>query len=293
LVYSRPYLLRLKGATLDLSGRTHIMGILNVTPDSFSDGGRFVAASGRGAPETGRAVEAALRMVEEGADMIDVGGESTRPGSDRLTAEAETARVIPVIEGIKRHSDVPISIDTYKAVTARAAVGAGASIINDISGLTLDPGMPAAAAETGAALIIMHMKGTPADMQDDPRYDDLVGEVAGFLRASSKRALAAGVAEDRILLDVGIGFGKTVEHNLTLIRRLSEFADIGFPLVLGVSRKAFIGGLTGGAGPSDRLEGTIAASVLGIVRGANVLRVHDVKAAKRAALVADAVLRAR
>jgi dihydropteroate synthase len=286
------HLLRLGSTTLDLSARTHIMGILNVTPDSFSDGGRFVAAGG-GAVDVAGAVEAALRMAVEGADIIDVGGESTRPGSMRISADEEMARVIPVIEGIRDASPVPLSIDTYKASTAREAVRAGASMINDISGLACDPDMPGVAADTGAALVVMHMKGTPADMQDDPRYDDLVGEVAGFLRASSKRALAAGVAEDRILLDVGIGFGKTVEHNLTLIRRLSEFADIGFPLVLGVSRKAFIGGLTGGAGPSDRLEGTIAASVLGIVRGANVLRVHDVKAAKRAALVADAVLRAR
>jgi len=282
------YLLRLGSSTLDLSARTHIMGILNVTPDSFSDGGRFVM----GRVDVVDAVGAALKMADEGADIIDVGGESTRPGSLRVPADEEMDRVIPVIEGIRKSSAVHLSIDTYKAATAREAVRAGASMINDVSGLALDPDMPKVAADTGAAVVLMHMKGTPADMQDAPHYDDLVGELKAYLDAAAEKAMAAGMARDRILIDVGIGFGKTALHNLTLINRLDEFRALGFPIVLGVSRKAFIGGLTGGAAASDRLEGSLASAVIGIVRGAHIIRVHDVKAAKRAALVADAVLRA-
>jgi dihydropteroate synthase len=289
------------------------MGVINITPDSFSDGGRFdvggrvhiggrfnVSTVGRDAParrncfqpDYSKAIEAALRMAEEGADIIDVGGESTRPGANAVSHEEETARVLPVIEGILKHSDIPVSIDTFKSATAVAAVAAGASIINDISGLAFDPDMAAAAAKTGAAIIIMHIKGTPPDMQADPHYDDLLGEVKSYLLSGIDKAKAAGVPEDRILIDPGIGFGKTAEHNLELIARLNELARLGYPVVLGVSRKAFIGRLTGGAPASDRLEGTIAASVLGIANGANIIRAHDVKAARRAADVTDAILRA-
>lgn len=282
-----PVILRLKTATLDLGARTHIMGVLNVTPDSFSDGGRLMAGA---RPDVARAVKEALRMVEDGADIIDVGGESTRPGSTGVSQAEEIDRVCPVIEAIVRNTPVPVSVDTYRPATAKAAMDAGASIINDISGMSFDTDMPCVAAKTGAAVVLMHMKGTPQDMQADPRYGDLVGEVAAFLRDAAKRAEAAGVPHDRIMLDVGIGFGKTLEHNLELIRRHSEFLALGYPLVLGVSRKAFIGRLTGGAEPGDRLEGTLAASVLGIAGGACIIRVHDVKAAKRAAQVADAVI---
>ncbi|MBI5191065.1 MAG: dihydropteroate synthase [Nitrospirae bacterium] len=272
------------------------MGILNVTPDSFSDGGRFVVGGGRvdgfSRVDVAAAVEAALLMAEAGADIIDVGGESTRPGSDRVSPDEEQARVVPVIEGIRKRSGIPISIDTYKAATALAAVRAGADIINDISGLAFDPDMPKAAADSGAALVVMHIKGTPEDMQKDPNYDDLMGEVTGFLMAGSDKALRAGVPRDRILVDPGIGFGKTLAHNLELINRLDELSRLGYPVVLGVSRKAFIGRLTGADDPMDRGDGSVAAAVMGIARGAHIIRAHDVRSAKRAALVADAIMRA-
>lgn len=284
-----PYLLRMKGAALDLSAGTRVMGILNLTPDSFSDGGIHFRPSGL---DVQAAVDAALRMAGEGADIIDVGGESTRPGAAPLPAEAEIARVVPVIEGIRKRSGIPVSIDTTKASTARAALEAGASIINDISGGTFDPGMYTLAASTGAAIVLMHIKGTPTDMQADPRYDDVVGEVAAHLARLARAALAAGVPRDRILLDPGIGFGKTAAHNMALINCLDAVAAMGYPVVLGVSRKAFIGALTNGAPAADRLEGSLAAAVIGIARGANIIRAHDVKATKRAAMVADAILRA-
>lgn len=282
-------LLELCGTTMDLSARTRIMGILNVTPDSFSDGGAFVSS---GMIDYGKAVEHALKMAEDGADIIDIGGESTRPGSARVALAEELDRVLPVIDGIKKHSSVVLSVDTNKAAVARAAAEAGASIINDISGGSLDPEMLDAVRQTGAAFIIMHMKGTPADMQVAPVYKDVVAEVKGVLAERAKMALDAGVSPDKIMLDPGIGFGKTVAHNLALINRLDTITALGYPVVLGVSRKAFIGKLTGAEAPSDRVEGTIASSVIGIVRGASILRVHDVKAVRRACLVADAVLRA-
>jgi len=283
-------IIELGAVSLDLSARTHIMGVLNLTPDSFSDGGRLMGGMGR--PDPVRVADEAMMMVEDGADIIDVGGESTRPGSMRVPASDEIARVVPAIREITSRTSTPVSIDTYKSETARAALDAGASIINDISGMGFDPDMAGLAASSGAAVVLMHIKGTPADMQKDPKYEDLVGEVRSFLMEAADRALDAGVSRDRILLDVGIGFGKTLEHNLELINRIGDFASLGYPIVLGVSRKAFIGALTGGLPPDDRLEGTIAANVLGITRGASVIRVHDVRAAKRAALVADAIIRA-
>jgi len=283
------HLLTLGDTVLDLSARTHVMGVLNLTPDSFSDGGRFNKG---GKVSVQSAVEAALIMAGDGADIIDIGGESTRPGASAVSADEELARVLPVIEGIRSRSSVPISIDTYKAGTAATAVAAGADIINDISGLTFDPDMAGVAASNGAALIIMHIKGTPSDMQAAPEYGDLVGEVKGFLLGQAAKAVSAGVTKEKILVDVGIGFGKTAGHNLSLIKHMGEFAGHGYPVVLGVSRKAFIGALTGGAPAPDRVEGSIAAAVMGIAGGANIIRAHDVKAAKRAALVSDAILRA-
>ena len=282
-------LLELGRATLDLSGRTHIMGVLNVTPDSFSDGGAFVSS---GRIDHSNAVEHALMMAEDGADIIDIGGESTRPGSARVDLTEELDRVLPVIDGIKKHSSVIISVDTCKAAVARAAAQAGASIINDISGGSLDPDMLYTVRQTGAAFIIMHMKGTPEDMQSNPVYGDVAVEVRDVLAERARLAQEEGIPPDKILIDPGIGFGKTVAHNLALINRLDTIATLGYPVVLGVSRKTFIGKLTGAETPSDRLEGTIASSVIGIVRGASILRVHDVKAVRRACLVADAVLRA-
>lgn len=282
----------LKDAALELSSRTHIMGVINVTPDSFSDGGRFIGGYRGGRPDFTLAVETALKMAEDGADIIDVGGESTRPGAERLPLEEELARVVPVIEGIRKHSNVPVSIDTYKSETAKAAVLAGASIINDISGGGLDPDMLPLAASVGAAVILMHIKGTPADMQREPHYEDVVREVKDYLAERADMAVSSGIPRDRILVDPGIGFGKTMRHNLELINRIGEIAALGYPVVLGTSRKAFIGRLTGVSEATDRLEGTIASCVVGIVRGAKVIRVHDVRAAKRAATVADAILRA-
>lgn len=280
--------LRISGRELDLASRTHIMGILNITPDSFSDGGRFVREHGQ---DTASAVESALRMVEDGADIIDIGGESTRPGSEPVSLADELARVVPVIEGIREHSDVPISIDTYKTETARTALAAGASIINDISAGS-SPGMFGLAASTGAPIVLMHMKGAPRDMQAAPFYEDVVAEVVAYLVSRAKAAEAAGVDRDSIMIDPGIGFGKDIRHNLALINRLDVFAATGYPVLLGTSRKAFIGRLTGWMGPADRVEGTIASCTAGILKGAHIIRVHDVKAARRAAAVADAIARA-
>ncbi|HTX19367.1 MAG TPA: dihydropteroate synthase [Bacteroidota bacterium] len=272
---------------LRFSERTHIMGVLNVTPDSFSDGGKYLD------PE--RAVDRAHEMVSQGADIIDVGGESSRPkgpygeGAEIVSDDEEIGRVVPVIERIAGSSDVPISIDTYKSTVAEAALHAGASIVNDISGLTHDPLMASVIAKHRGALIAMHMKGTPKTMQADPQYGDVVREVKSGLADSVKSARWAGI--EHILIDPGIGFGKNIGHNLTLIRHLGEFRSLGCPIVIGPSRKAFIGTLLNSP-VGDRLEGTAAAVAAAIIAGANVVRVHDVREMKRVAIVADAVLRA-
>jgi len=279
------FLFRFGRKEYDLAGRTHIMGVLNVTPDSFSDGGRYVTAEA--------AVDRALRMVEEGADFIDVGGESTRPasqaygaGADVVSHEEELRRVIPVIEKLTGQVDVPISIDTYKSAVARAALGAGALIVNDISGFTFDPAMPEVIAEAGASAIIMHIKGTPKTMQRNPVYEDLFGEIFRVLANGIVQGRRAGV--DQIMIDPGIGFGKRLEHNLQLIAGLSRFAPLGCPILVGPSRKSFIGQVLD-LPVDQRLEGSLAACVAAILRGANVIRVHDVKEARRAAMVADAI----
>jgi dihydropteroate synthase len=256
------------------------MGILNVTPDSFSDGGRFRD------PEA--AVERGLALAADGADIVDIGGESTRPGADPVPAADEIARVIPVVDGLRRQSQVLISVDTTKAAVARRALDAGADIINDISALRFDPELAGVVAAARAGLILMHMKGTPRTMQAAPFYEDLLAEVRGFLDSRLREAVAAGIAAEAVLVDPGIGFGKRPEHNLTLINRLDAFADLGRPLVLGPSRKSFIGKILN-APPQERLEGTIAAAVLGVVRGAHILRVHDVREVGRAVRVAEAI----
>jgi len=269
----------------DLAGRTHIMGVLNVTPDSFSDGGRYVMAQA--------AIDRALRMVEEGADFVDIGGESTRPasqaygaGADVVSPEEELRRVIPVIERLARVVDVPISIDTYKSAVARAALEAGALIVNDISGFTFDPAMPEVIAKAGGSAIIMHIKGTPKTMQQNPTYEDLFGEISQMLTNGIVHGRRAGV--EQIMIDPGIGFGKGREHNLQLIAGLSKFVPLGCPILIGPSRKSFIGQVLD-LPVDQRLEGTLAACVAAILRGANVIRVHDVKEARRAAMVADAI----
>lgn len=265
---------------LDLSARTQLMGVLNVTPDSFSDGGRFLSYT--------TAVERARQMVLEGADIIDIGGESTRPGAKSVTLEDEVNRTIPVIEELAGELDVPLSIDTYKPEVARRALDAGASIINDISGLR-DDGMIELAAERGIPVIIMHMQGTPQDMQLKPSYADVVAEVIDWLDGQAEKAIIAGLPSNKILIDPGIGFGKNLEHNLELIRRLSEFRSLGYPVVLGTSRKSFIGAVLD-LPVEERVEGTLATVTYGITQGANIIRVHDVKEAVRASRMTDAII---
>jgi len=262
------------------------MGVLNVTPDSFSDGGKFFS------PDD--AVAHAEQMIAEGADIIDVGGESTRPGSEFVSEEEELRRVIPVIEKVAALSSVPISIDTTKPIVARAACEAGAEIINDISGLRFNPALAAVAKSMQAGLLLMHSRGTPKDMQQIPFAADVFTDVVDGLRQSVSIAERSGVARESIAIDPGIGFGKSVEQNLEIIRRLRdllrEFADL--PIVIGTSRKSFLGKLLNGAPADERLYGTIATVVASVLNGAHIVRVHDVKAAVDAVKVADAIRRA-
>jgi len=254
---------------VDFSQHSLIMGVLNVTPDSFSDGGEFFT--------TDTAIEQGVRMAAEGAQIIDVGGESTRPGAEQVSAEEELARVLPVIAKLREKVPAFISIDTTKAVVARAALDAGASIINDVSGGRADPAMMTLAAEKKAAFIIMHMQGTPRTMQTNPHYDHVVSEVADFFRQQYGRALECGIDSMAIAFDPGIGFGKTVEHNLELLSNLSRLRVHDRPLVVGISRKSSLGKMIGSTEVRDRLAPTIAFTALLRERGANVLRVHDVK----------------
>lgn len=268
--------------SLDFSEKTCLMGILNVTPDSFSDGGRYF--------DKAAAIRRANEMVKEGADIIDIGGESTRPGSEPVSLEAEISRTIPVIEALAKNFKVPISIDTYKAEVAKRALDAGASIVNDISGLRFDPEMPKVVSQYKVPVVIMHIKGTPKNMQVNPQYEALIPEIMDYFRESIKLAMKSGIAEDKIIIDPGIGFGKTFEHNLEIIKNLREFTLFEKPLLVGVSRKAFIGKILGDAPASERLEGTSAAVAISILNGTNIIRVHDVKEMKKVALVADACL---
>ena len=259
------------------------MGILNVTPDSFSDGGLYFSNES--------AVKQALRLQDEGADIIDIGGESTRPGAEKISVEEEIERVIPVIKAITGKVRVPVSIDTYKSAVADAAISAGASIINDISGLRFDPQMPKVAAKNEVPVVIMHIKGTPGNMQVDPTYKALIPEIMDYLMQGISIAREAGVPDDKIIIDPGIGFGKTVEHNLEIIKRLEEFTGFEKPVLLGHSRKSFIGKLLGDLPVTERIEGTTAAAAIGIFNGANMIRVHDVAETVRAARIADRIKR--
>ena len=273
-----------EGGAWDLSSRTHIMGILNVTPDSFSDGGRWL--------DPGRALARGLEMAEEGADVIDVGGESTRPGAAPVDADEEARRVLPVVRALRAQlpqGRVRISIDTRKADVAAAALDAGADIVNDITGLRGDPKMALLLGRRAPAAVLMHIRGTPATMQQAPFYADLMREIADELRASCRLAREAGLADDRIVLDPGIGFGKTVDHNLAILERLPLLADLGRPLLVGVSRKSFLGAVTGSP-VDERPEASLAAGAVAIVRGASILRVHDVRASVRMARTVDAIL---
>ena len=267
-----------------LGERTLVMGVVNVTPDSFSDGGPFLDADA--------AVEHGLRLAADDADLLDVGGESTRPGSDPVPVEEETARVIPVIERLVKELDVPVSVDTMKPEVASAALGAGASIVNDVTA-GRDPRMFELVRDSGAGLVLMHMQGDPRTMQDHPRYDDVASEVRGFLAERVEAATAAGVARESLCIDPGIGFGKDVDHNLALLRNLHALSELRLPLMLGVSRKRFIGTLTGTEDPADRLEGTAAAVAWCAANGADVVRVHDVREMVRVVRVVDAIVRGR
>jgi dihydropteroate synthase len=261
-----------------------LMGVINVTPDSFSDGGRFLD------PQI--AVAQGMRLEQEGADILDIGGESTRPGAAPVSAEDELGRVLPVIEGlVGAGTQARISIDTSKPAVAEAALGAGATIVNDVTALR-DPGMAAVVAAAKADLCLMHMLGDPRTMQHDPRYEDVVSDVKAFLKERFDHAIGEGIAAERILLDPGIGFGKTVEHNLELLARVDELVELGPPVVIGTSRKSFLGRLTG-RGVDGRVAATIATCVIAYERGASVFRVHDVAPVKDALLVTAATVRPR
>jgi dihydropteroate synthase len=256
-----------------------LMGVINVTPDSFSDGGLFLEADS--------AVEHGERLAEDGADVLDVGGESTRPGSEGVSEEEELGRVLPVVERLAGAGH-RVSIDTAKAGVAGAALDAGATIVNDVTAFRREPAIAGLVAERGAGCVLMHMLGEPRTMQDDPRYGDVVSEVRAFLEERLAFAVGEGVEEERVWLDPGIGFGKTVEHNLELLRRLDEIVAIGRPVVVGTSRKSFLGKLVGGRDESERLPGTIATNVIALERGARVFRVHDVAQVRDALTVAAA-----
>jgi dihydropteroate synthase len=262
-----------------------VMGVLNVTPDSFSDGGRFADAR--------TAIEHATGMAADGAHIIDVGGESTRPGAQRVAPEEQLRRILPVIDAIRGRIGALVSVDTTRAAVARAAIDHGASLINDISAGTDDPDMLPLAARTGAALILMHMRGQPATMQAAPVYSDVCREVADYLQARRRAAVEAGVSERRILLDPGIGFGKTVDHNLALLAGLRNLAALGPPIVIGTSRKSFIGRLTGEDEPGRRLAGTAATVAWSVANGAAIVRVHDVESMAKVVRVIQAILRGR
>jgi dihydropteroate synthase len=259
---------------------TLLMGVLNVTPDSFSDGGLWF--------DTDVAVGRALEMVEQGAHIIDVGGESTRPGAEHVAEEEELRRVLPVIEGVTGRADVPISIDTRKASVARAAVEAGASIVNDTGGEDADPVMGSVAAETGSAVVFMHSRGTPATMRSLTEYDDVVTDVRAFLSQTADKLVAAGVAADSIVLDPGFGFAKTAAQNLELLDRLDEIVQLGYPVLAGTSRKSFIGAVLD-LPETDRLEGTAATVTWAIARGAHIVRVHDVAEMSRVVTMARSI----
>lgn len=277
-----PQIMRGRNCRLDLT-RPNIMGVLNVTPDSFSDGGIYAS--------TEVAIRRGIEMSAEGADLIDIGGESTRPGAELVGTQEEIDRVVPVVEGLCREIDLQISIDTSKSDVAREAIRAGAHFVNDISGLHFDDDMPSVVAESDAGLFLMHTRGRPDTMQQDVSYDDLVSEVIDYLRDSIEKAVAAGVPEEKIAVDPGIGFGKDAAGNLELLRRLSELSSLGYPVLLGSSRKSFIGKILQQKDPQQRIYGTLATVALGVEQGAAIFRVHDVRPAREVALTAWAICR--
>lgn len=274
-------ILQIKGRNFLLGQRTWIMGILNVTPDSFSDGGLYLNKN--------KAVKRGLELAEEGADIIDIGGESTRPGSNSISTEEELKRIIPVLSDLREKTDALISVDTTKSEVARAALDHGADIINDISALRFDPQMPPLAVNRDVPVVLMHMKGTPKTMQANPSYEDLLAEVKSFFKERLETAKTLGIKREKIIIDPGIGFGKRHNDNLLLINNLRALEEFERPIMIGISRKSFIGKILN-LPVLERIEGTIASAVLSIIHGAHILRVHDVAPIKRAVLVAEAIL---
>ncbi|MCX7913297.1 MAG: dihydropteroate synthase [Thermodesulfovibrionales bacterium] len=274
-------IINLKDTSLDFTKKTYIMGVVNVTPDSFSDGGLYFQKEA--------AIKHALKLIDDGADIIDIGGESTRPGSLPVTLDEEIRRTIPVVEELAKRTKIPISIDTYKAEVAKAALDAGASIVNDISALRFDSEMVQVVAKYKAPIILMHIKGTPQNMQVNPFYKDLIPEILDYLKESISLCKEAEIEEDKIIIDPGIGFGKTVEHNLEILANLKEFLSLNKPIAVGVSRKSFIGKILDDAPPSQRLEGTASAVAIAVFNGANIVRVHDVLEMSRVVKIAEAI----
>lgn len=260
-----------------------IVGILNVTPDSFYDGGRFFPKE--------KAIDRAYQLIDEGADMIDVGGESTRPGSERISAQEECGRVIPVIEYLAPRIPVPISIDTTKSVVAKAAIDAGATVVNDISGLTMDAEMVRIISSSGVRYVLTHIQGTPKEMQQHPSYQNVVQEVRYFFKKKIAVTEQHNIPRERLILDPGIGFGKTVNHNLEILRSLKTFVDLGCPILIGTSRKSFIGHLLNDSSPEDRLAGSLSSAVWGYIQGVRFFRVHDVLETKKALKLCDTLMR--
>jgi len=281
----RTFRLKLHSRTLVLGERTLLMGVLNVTPDSFSDGGRY--------RDAGAAVRRALEMEAEGADIIDIGGESTRPGSEPVSAETELARVLPVVEGLRGRLKIPISIDTQKTRVAEAALAAGAEMVNDVSALRTDPALAEVVRRARVPLVLMHMRGRPKTMQLRPFARDVMADVTRGLREALGRARRAGIPRSRLILDPGIGFGKSVEQNCELLARLPELARLGCPLLVGTSRKAFLGALAGGGTEDRRIWGTAASVTATVLGGAHIVRVHDVAEMLRVVRVADGIVRGR
>ena len=282
--------LKIGNKDFEIGKRTIIMGILNVTPDSFSDGGKFYS--------TDVAVKHVIQMEKEGADIIDIGGESTRPGSKAISLNEEMNRVIPVVEELVKKIKIPISVDTYKSEIAKKALDLGASMINDISALRGDKNLASVVADYNVPICLMHMKGEPRNMQINPVYDDVVREIHDFLKERSEYAISSGIKKEDIIIDPGIGFGKRtgkgIEDNCEILRRLSELKDLGFPIMIGASRKTFIGNICGDDKPlpvTDRLEGSLAAACLAVANGANIVRVHDVKETRRCIDIVDYTIR--
>jgi dihydropteroate synthase len=271
--------------TFSWGKRTYIMGVLNITPDSFSDGGDFNNAVG--------AIAQAKAMIAAGVDIIDIGGQSTRPGAEQITQAEECDRVLPILQAIRSISNVAISVDTTRSQVAKVSIEAGADMINDISGGTFDPEMLKIVAESGVSVVIMHIRGTPQTMQQLTNYDDVIAEILNFLTTQIDKAISAGISAEKIIIDPGIGFAKNYEQNLEIFRRLSELRQLNCPILVGASRKSFIGRILNEPDPKERIWGTAAACCAAIFNGADIIRVHDVKEMREVSLVADAIIRGR